>query len=547
MLSANVLKGGIYLFDAYNRHHGDGSGRAVRLMLTSILLMVALRVFPRYLKAGILWAVSATVLHIYYRAFNQNVGADVVTLQAIVMVIISSFYGLNARWGVFFTIIACAPPILCHYIGFRWTSLMPLPQGLNDLYIGINFLVILMSHVYFHGVLFGALRTKEMLNQELKQIAESKTAFLSTMAHELRTPLNAVIGISNLLEEENKNQQEREHLEVLKFSAQNLLSLVNDILDINKLESGKMELDSVPFNCYVLMSSVCSSMSTQVKEKSLTLHLEIDPLIKESNYQGDVTRLSQVLFNLIGNAVKFTEKGMVKISLMLLAREEKEDLLRFKVEDTGIGISDSQQRVIFDPFVQASANTTRKFGGTGLGLSIVKQLVEMFGSEIQLWSKPGEGTKIHFDLLLKRLATKLPVTTAGAEVQEVPIDKLRVLLAEDNMMNVYFMRNLLQRWNIKIDVAENGQQAVALNCEKVYDLILMDVNMPVMDGLEATRKIREDHDPIRSAVHIIALTADVSDEIKEKLTQYGMNDYLPKPFQLDELKTKLTELARKWI
>lgn len=546
MLGANVIKGGIYLFDAYSQHHGDGSGRAIRLMLTSILLMVGLRIFPRFLKAGIFWAVSATVLHIYYRVFNQHVGADVVTLQAILMVIISSFYGINARWGVFYTIVACAAPILYHYIDFRWTALAPLPEGLNDLYIGVNFFVILLSHVYFHGVLFGTLKAKEDLNQELIKIADSKTAFLSTMAHELRTPLNSVIGIANLLEEENKDQKEREHLEVLKFSAQNLLSLVNDILDINKLESGKMELDSVSFNCYVLMNSVCSSMSTQVKEKSLLLQLEIDPLIKEWNYQGDVTRLSQVLFNLIGNAVKFTEKGEVKISLILLAREEKEDLLRFKVEDTGIGISESQQSMIFDPFVQASANTTRKFGGTGLGLSIVKQLVEMFGSEIQLQSTPGKGTQVYFDLLLKRLERKVPAAKEPAAVEEVLIENLRILLAEDNMMNIYFMRNLLQRWNIKIDVAENGQQAIALHQEKAYDLILMDVNMPVMDGLEAAEKIRKDKDPLRAGVHIIALTADVSDEIKEKLTLHGMNDYLPKPFQLEELKTKLAKLAKKY-
>lgn len=196
MLGANVFKGGIYLYDAYHSHQGDGSGRAIRLILTSILLIAALRLFPKYIKAGILWTVSTTVLHVYYRAFSQGVGADVVTLQAIVMVIISSFYGLNAKWGVFYTTVASAAPILCHYISFRFTGLQPLPTELNDLYIGINFLVILMSHVYFHGVLFGSLRAKERLNKELKRTADSKTAFLSTMAHELRTPLNSVIGIA---------------------------------------------------------------------------------------------------------------------------------------------------------------------------------------------------------------------------------------------------------------------------------------------------------------------------------------------------------------
>lgn len=543
MLGANVFKGGIYLFDAYHNHQGDGSGRAVRLILTSILLIAALRAFPKYLKAGIFWAISSTVLHIYYRAFNENVGADVVTLQAIVMVIISSFYGLNARWGVFYTIVACAAPILCHYIGFRWTGLQPLPEGLNDVYIGINFLVILMSHVYFHGVLFRSLKSKEVLNKELKELADSKTNFLSTMAHELRTPLNAVIGIANLLVEEHKDQKEKEHLDVLKFSAQNLLSLVNDILDINKLDSGKLELDNAPFSCQILLSSVSASIAPQVKEKSLFLRLEVDPLLKEVTYSGDATRLSQVLFNLIGNAVKFTEKGGVTVSLMLLERGEEGDLMRFKVEDTGIGISESQQKVIFDPFMQASANTTRKFGGTGLGLSIVKQLIEMFGSEIQLQSSPGKGTAIHFDLFLKRSSEKLLKKENTMDTREVPLDKLRILLAEDNMMNIYFMRQLFKRWNMTIDVVENGEQALQSHTEKNYDLILMDVNMPVMGGIEATARIRKLTDASRASVHIIALTAEVSDEIKIKLKEHGMDDYLPKPFQLEELRAKLSELA----
>ncbi|MBB5438130.1 signal transduction histidine kinase/CheY-like chemotaxis protein [Pedobacter sp. AK017] len=540
MLGANVFKGGIYLYDAYHNHQGDGSGRAIRLILTSILLMAALRFFPKYIKAGIFWAVSTTVLHVYYRAFNQDVGADVITLQAIVMVVISSFYGLNARWGVFYTIIASAAPILCHYISFRFTGLEPLPTGLNDLYVGINFLVILLSHVYFHGVLFGSLRAKERLNKKLKRTADSKTEFLSTMAHELRTPLNSVIGIANLLVEENKDQKEREHLEVLKFSANNLLSLVNDILDINKLGSGKLELDSVPFNCHILISSVSASMTPQVKEKSLSLQLDVDPRIKEMTYDGDATRLSQVLYNLIGNAIKFTEKGGVTVSLMLLVQEEYTDLIGFKVVDTGIGISESQQRVIFDPFRQASANTTRKFGGTGLGLAIVKQLIGLFGSEIKLESVPKIGTTISFDLRFRRSAAKLVETV---ETKAVPLDNLRVLLAEDNMMNIYFMRQLLQRWNIKIDVAENGRDALQLLNEKDYDVILMDVNMPIMDGLETAKCIRNLQNPLKSSIHIIALTAEVSEDVKRKLILHGMNDYLPKPFQLEELRNKLSELA----
>ncbi|ETZ20903.1 ATP-binding protein [Pedobacter sp. V48] len=545
MLGANVFKGGIYLFDAYQYHQGDGSGRALRLILTSILMIVALRIFPKMLKAGIFYAVSATVLHVYYRAFNQDVGADTITLQAIVMVIISSFYGLNARWGIFYTIIASAAPILCHYVHFRWDTLEPLPEALNDIYIGINFFVILMSHVYFHRVLFGNLHAKEVLNKELKRTAASKMDFLSTMAHELRTPLNAVIGIANLLVEENKGQQERAHLDVLKFSAANLLSLVNDILDFNKLDSGKLELYSAPFKVDVLISSISSSMMPQVKEKSLLLHLDLDPRIKEVSYEADATRLSQILFNVVGNAVKFTEKGSVSIDLLLLAREENGDLIRFKIADTGIGIKPSKQQLIFDPFMQASTNTTRKFGGTGLGLSIVKQLIEMFGSEIHLESKPGKGTTIYFDLLLRHATNIVPAVKNPGESDEVQLSKLRILLAEDNLMNTYLMQQLFQRWNIKADVAENGEQAVQLVIENQYDLILMDVNMPVMNGLEATLRIRKLDDSSKSGIHIVALTGEASEEVRAKLTDHGLNDYLPKPFKMEALKKKLIDVALK--
>ncbi|TDQ08662.1 ATP-binding protein [Pedobacter metabolipauper] len=543
MLGANVFKGFLYLYDAYDRHQGDGSGRALRLIITSVLLMGALRLFPRYIKFGIHWAVFGTILHLYYRIFNDDIGTDTIAMQAIVMVIISAFYGLNARWGLFYSVVACAAPILSHYIAFRWTGLEPLPENLNDCYIAINFVVILLSHVYFHNVLFGSLKEKDVLNDALAETADAKGTFLSTMAHELRTPLNSVIGIASLLIEDNENEKQKEQLDILKFSAENLLSLINDILDINKLAAGKLELESVSFNCFTLIKSVSTSTAAQAKGKALDFKVEVDQQIQTRIYLGDATRMTQILFNLVGNAVKFTQSGGIIVSAKLLSTIAEVDLIRFQVADTGIGISEKQQRTIFEPFVQASSSTNRKFGGSGLGLSIVKQLVEMFGSSINLESQAGKGTTIYFDLALKHAVIEESTGIKTESSVEVSLSTLNLLLVEDNMMNIYFMKELFRRWEIVADIAENGKEALDLVTKKLYDVVLMDMQMPIMDGIEATKRIRQLADPDKAATYIIALTASVSDEVRARVKESGMNDYLQKPFQLEELHVRLVKLV----
>lgn len=543
MLIANICKGFIFLYDAQYNHDGSGSFSSLLIIASFVVAIFILNRFPGVFKFGVHLSIVLTTAHIYYRTFNENVVVDVITIQAIFIVMIIGFYGLNAKWGAIYSFIAAAAPVLCHYVDFSFSGSLPLPEGLNDIYVGINFLVILVSTIYFHEALFGSLHEKDKLNRELSTASESKSIFLSTMAHELRTPLNSVIGIASLLIEDNKDSKQKGPLDILKFSAENLLALINDILDVNKLTAGKLELEEVSFNFYTLINSVATSMSYLVDEKSLSFKIDIDPDIETNVYEGDATRMSQVLFNLVGNAVKFTEKGGVTISTKLLDKKEGRHLIRFIIEDTGIGISESQQAVIFDPFVQASTNTTRKFGGTGLGLYIVKQLVEMFGSSLQLESKMGVGTRISFDFWLKEVPAESVVATTAKISSHGSLSRLKVLLVEDNMMNIYFMQQLFQRWNIHADIAENGQEAVDAIYAKNYDLILMDMHMPVMDGLEATRQIRKLGDPLKANTHIIALTASVSDEVRDKVRSSGMNDYLPKPFQLDDLREKLYHLA----
>ncbi|UEG54629.1 response regulator [Mucilaginibacter daejeonensis] len=544
MLAANVVKGGIYLYDAMTRYNGDGSGRAIRLMVSSMLIILVLRRFPKILKWGIHYAVIATIAHVYYRTFNRSVGLDVVTLQAIIMVIISAFYGLGKLWGTIYTIIAAAASIAVHFISFRFTGLHPLPQNLNDIYIVVNWLVILFSHIYFHGVLYGNLRASKTLSLQLAEAAQAKTNFLSTMSHELRTPLNSVIGIAGLLISDEANAKQKEQLDVLKFSAEGLLTLINDILDINKLDAGKLELESTPFSLDLLLNGIAQGMEFKAHEKGLKFKSDVDASLKNKTFQGDPARLGQILYNLVGNAVKFTEKGEVTLKVELLKAEKLTHQMRFRVTDTGIGISPEQQKLIFEPFQQATASTTRKFGGTGLGLAIVKQLAEMFGSQIQLESELGVGTSFYFDLSLEQVEQQAPTTLSTATTPtEKNLSGLRILLAEDNMMNIYFMKQLFKRWDITADIAENGAEVLELLDQKDYDLVLMDMHMPVMDGMQATQKIRQMIDPAKANIYIIALTASVSDQIQKRVINCGMNDYLHKPFQLEELRAKLEERA----
>lgn len=541
MLGANVFKGLIYLYDAMVNHQGDGSFRAIRLIVVSVILIFVFRRFPKIISWGIHYAVLATIFHVYYRVFNTAIGADVVTLQAIFMIIISSFYGLDKKWGTIYTVIAFASLILSHHIPYRWNALQPLPQNLNDVYIIINCVVILLSHIYFHTVLYGNLRESKLLGQKMAQVAKVKGDFLSTMSHELRTPLNSVIGIAGLLINDNANAKQKEQLDVLKFSAEGLLTLINDILDINKLESGKFELESAPFDLERLLKGISGGMKFKADEKSLKLIVDIDDQIKGKMFLGDAARLSQVIYNLVGNAIKFTGKGQVKLSANVLDRENREHKVRFLVEDTGIGISPDKQKLIFEPFRQAAANTARKFGGTGLGLSIVKQLIEKFNSQIKMSSRPGKGSLFYFDLLLEELDREQDILPSGDNREETDLSQLSILLAEDNMMNIFFMKQLFNKWNITADIAENGEEVIHLLHNKDYDLILMDMHMPVLDGIEATKRIRQLPDKTKADTHIIALTASVSDSIRKRIKDHGMNDYLSKPFPMEDLWQRLAE------
>ncbi|MEM6722497.1 MAG: ATP-binding protein [Bacteroidota bacterium] len=388
-------------------------------------------------------------------------------------------------------------------------------------------------------------------NEELKyakskaeKASHAKAEFLSTMSHEIRTPMNSVIGMTNLLLEEDPKASQIENLTTLKFSAESLLSLINDILDFSKIEAGKIVFEKTVFNPATLVKNILNALRLKAADTGVDLRLDLDEHLPEGII-GDPTRLSQILINLTNNAIKFTPKGYVEVTLKPVKRDEYNDSLYFSVRDTGIGISEEKQRTIFDSFTQASEDTTRKFGGTGLGLSITKQLIELQGGHIQVRSQEGQGSDFFFtlDFPIGKIKTSTKKAASIKQTNPEILKGKRVLLVEDNQVNVLVASKFLKKWDIEISVANNGQEAVNIVTHQNFDLILMDLQMPVMDGFEAARTIRSFDDFDKASTPIIALTASAITETKGNVMKSGMNDFLTKPFN----PTNLFETLVKYM
>jgi PAS domain S-box-containing protein len=372
-----------------------------------------------------------------------------------------------------------------------------------------------------------------------EQAAVAKSDFLSIMSHEIRTPMNAVMGFTTLLLQ-NAREDQLEFLNMLKYSSDNLLALINDILDFSKIESGKIEFEKVDYNLKEVIENVQGLLIEKANDKNISLQTAIDPMVPEM-VAGDPVRLGQILINLAGNAVKFTETGTVIIRASVESQDPENTTILFQVTDTGIGIPDDKQATIFDSFTQASSDTTRKYGGTGLGLSICKRLVELQGGEITLQSVQDEGST--FSLLLQTGKSIKPAVKSSvrAILPSKSLKGTRVLIAEDNKINVMVAQRFLQQWQVECHIAENGLIALQMVQEKEYDLVLMDLHMPEMDGLEATAAIRNLEETVYRELPIIALTASASEEVKDKVLRSGMNDYVTKPFDPDDLYNKISK------
>ncbi|WP_158638338.1 ATP-binding protein [Panacibacter ginsenosidivorans] len=379
----------------------------------------------------------------------------------------------------------------------------------------------------------------KVARQKAEDASLAKSQFLSTMSHEIRTPLNAVIGLTHLMLKNEPRKDQEDELKIMLFSANNLLSIVNDILDFNKIEAGKIHFECIETNVHDIIKNIAGGFKTYADEKGINLIVEPDKSL-DVTVLADPTRTSQVLTNLVHNAIKFTSKGSVTISCKVEERNNSVISILFSVKDTGIGIPPEKQRIIFDQFTQADSSTSRSFGGTGLGLSICKSILEKQGCRMQLQSEENKGTEFFFvqsfPVCKKIEAVIKPVTVDNNK----PFLGIHILLVEDSEFNIIVATRFLQAWGAEIDVAQNGQEAIDKFDEEKHKLILMDLHMPVMDGRDATIQLRKQG----AKVPIIALTASIYADENKKVIACGANDIVVKPFEPESFRNKLMQYLK---
>lgn len=412
---------------------------------------------------------------------------------------------------------------------------------LSSLFIILIFLFLILRAISRSNYLRNQLI---IAKQKAEQLAKVKEEFLATMSHEIRTPLNSIVGFSEQLSRTPLDLNQAEQLDAVKMSSEHLLSLVNDILDFSKIEQGRLKLEKIPFTVKDVLEETYKTFRARAREKGIRLgyHIEFDG---EKILIGDPLRLKQVLFNLVGNAIKFTERGKV----FVLCRKASNPLitndlfrLRFEVHDTGIGIRPEKLEAIFEGFTQADSSLSRKFGGTGLGLTISKRLIEMQEGIIGVESEAGKGSVFYFELPYVPVTSQKATLAADAEkVTSMQLEGKYVLLVDDDAFNVKLTIMILQRWGVKVDYALSGSDALAMISRNEYDLVLTDIHMPDMSGIELTQKIRAMVDINKASVPIIAITANIMQDELDHYMKSGMDDYVLKPYREAELFAKLAD------
>ncbi|MCX2481784.1 ATP-binding protein [Pedobacter sp. MC2016-15] len=527
----------------------------IRLFILAVTMGYALYLLLEKGK----WQVSGHIfllslcIFIWTNLLFYATGINLVTLQLSLIIISSSFYTLGKNWGILYSS-ANVIPIALHMISTRLqngtVSLTAMQIGNTSFLLAfiVNFGILIMMHYEFFKSFYQSHYKERELNAQLQQaLKEAQEAtrlrsdFLSSMSHELRTPLHAVIGMINVLSIENPRKDQEENLAILRFSAENLLALINDTLDFSKMNEDKVVLNKADFNLSILLQNIHSSFKSKAEQKGLDLRLKMDFGGKQVYINGDQTRLTQILNNLVSNAVKFTDTGgRVELSVTTTAQIGQKIVLLFAVKDSGIGIPVNKQEIIFEPFLQANNNITKRYGGTGLGLAIVKRLINLHDSELRLISEENIGSVFSFELSYELAKPEIAEEKSPAISTTVrDISNLNILIAEDNIINIMLLKKILDQWDCNYSLSKNGQEALDMVKTGAFDVVLMDIHMPVMDGFEASRHIRELPDPNISKIKIIALTASSDVDIQESFNFTYLDDYLLKPFSPLLLKEKL--------